>query len=176
MKLKYFFFGCSLILICFLPKITFAHLLESEKAFGGVMHIEPYDEPIAGSQSTIIFDIKSKDEDFKLSDCVCNLQIIKDKKELALLPLQIPDPKSPNTGTVTYTFTTEGNYSLKLLGKPHPDEDETFTLTYPTHVTFPKETLPTSQSSNTYLRYIGGSVLVVLLFVIIIRKRRSARS
>jgi hypothetical protein len=170
MKIKYFLLSIILIFICFLPKTTFAHVLESENAFGGVMHINPNDEPVVGSQSTIIFDIKSKDEDFKLSDCVCNIHIIKDKKEVALLPLQIPDPKSPNTGTVIYTFASPGDYSLKMTGKPHPDEEETFTLTYPTHVTALKEVATTPQSRNSYLKYIGAVVLLVLLFVIIRKK------
>lgn len=171
MKLKYLSLFFILLLISFFPKESLAHTLESADAFGGVMHIDPNDEPVAGSQSTIIFDIKSKDEDFKLSDCVCNVHIIKDKKELDVLPLQVADPTSPNTGIATYTFATSGDYSLVLTGKPHPDENETFTLTYAVHVASQEKPQPASQSSTPYLLYIGLGILLILGAAIIVKKK-----
>src|SRR4051812_40026179 len=105
-----------LILLSLLSVEVSAHTLESGDAFGAVMHIDPNDEPVAESPSTIIFDIKSKDDDFVLSKCICNVHILQNNKELTTLPLQILDPKSPNTGTVSYTFPTTGDYSLKLEG------------------------------------------------------------
>lgn len=129
---KYIVSILLLSLIFFVPKHTFAHFLESDNNIGAVLHVEPNDNPIAGSLASFFFEFKDKTNKFDPAKCDCTVVITEAGKTIYSQPLfQNTTKPSLTNASVFYTFPKEDVYVVKVIGKPQmPGGFQPFTLTW----------------------------------------------
>lgn len=109
--------GCTLLL----PQKVLAHVLISDdtKSIGAVLHIVPDDDPIAGQQANLFFDIQTQ----KINKDTAKLTITDTAtSEAANVPVKVND----NTVTADYTFPVQGVYRLSLT----VSSDKTYSFNY----------------------------------------------
>lgn len=75
---------------------------------GSVLHITPDDDPIAGEQASLVFDIKDLSAAGK--QAVAKLTITDDQNKEAIVPAHVRD----NTVAAEYTFPRQGLYKIAL--------------------------------------------------------------
>jgi hypothetical protein len=78
----------------YLPKIPLlAHTLKVENDVGVSLHISPDDDPIAGQEAVFYPKITDKNNQFKISDCDCKVQISQNSQVLFQTILIADQPK-----------------------------------------------------------------------------------
>lgn len=142
-----------------LPQSAAAHVLigDSSKSIGAVLHIMPDDDPIAGQQSNLFFDIQTQNIS-KATLTITNAATGEANK--------VPTKVTANTVTADYIFPTQGAYNLALTLKA----DKTYSFSHAQRVTrgvfnsaLDKPTYPLASLA---LVFCGTAflVLVILLF------------
>lgn len=130
---KYLIYLISLEVVLFLcvPRVD-AHILATNGHIGAVLHIDPNDEPIAGSQASFFFEFKDKENKFKAENCDCTFEINENGKNVYSQPLfQNNSKPSLTNASVFYTFPQKDVYEVKIIGKPiTPNAFQLFTLTW----------------------------------------------
>jgi hypothetical protein len=147
---------------------TFAHILASDKNIGAVLHVNPNDDPIAGSQTSFFFEFKDKENKFRPDNCDCTFSIIENEREIYAQPLfqDNTDPSLSNA-SVSYTFPQKDVYRVKVIGKPLSENDfQPFTLTWDFRVD--KQVNQTSQTNNTSTKLLNYIIVLGLVIIIII--------
>ena len=125
-----------ILIFLLLPQYAFAHTLDSNETVGAVMHISPEDDPAAGEQSSINFELKDTANSFKPENCECIFTVNKNNKALYSQPLfqNNTDPNSLNA-SVPYIFPEKGEYVLHVIGIPRFQENfRQFVLEYKVNV------------------------------------------
>ena len=140
-----------------------AHTLAVEGEVGVTMHIDPADEPIAGSPSTIYLDFKNSTREFDPTEYNFILAITEGSSTLATTTL-FGNGETGATASYTYTFAQPGEYGITVTATPK-DGDEPSIFTFDIHAT-PAE--PQTNSVSAFLGVHGGHALVVLLLVAIL--------
>lgn len=109
-----------------------AHFLATDGSIGAVLHVDPNDEPIAGSQASFFFEFKDKENKFKPENCDCTFEIDQNGKNIYSQPLfQNNSNPSLSNASVFYTFPQKDVYQIKVVGKPlTPHTFQQFTLTW----------------------------------------------
>ena len=109
MNKKFFFAVLCIGLSSLIPQNAFAHVLisDSTNSIGAVLHIAPDDDPVAGEQARLYFDIQAQEIE----------------KESTVLTVKNVQTNEINTVVVdagsssisaNYTFATQGVYVLSL--------------------------------------------------------------
>lgn len=157
----------------FFTHSAFAHVLQTDGTIGGVLHIDPNDDPVAGEVSSFFFDLKDTANKFTLSDCICKIALTSGKKTVYETTLST-DP------FFTYTFPDPGVYTLTLQGTSANQQFQPFTLSYVIRVE--KGTTASESSSSgggstflTVLSYVLP-LLVVVVIVVAFRLRGRKRT
>ncbi|CAN5154256.1 hypothetical protein BH09PAT2_BH09PAT2_10820 [soil metagenome] len=106
------------ITILFIPLLSpvMAHTLKIDGNIGITLHIDPDDEPLAGKEAKILFDIQDKSHQFDSanpSNCNCFLEIKDSSKSLEKLSLVAGNTYSQ----LRYTFPYGGKYTFIVTGK-----------------------------------------------------------
>lgn len=163
-KLLIFLF---VIMVCVvaLPQTTSAHVLISDetKSIGAVLHVMPDDDPIAGQQSNLFFDIQTQ-------------KINKDTAKLAITNVttgetsEVPIKVDASSVTADYTFPTQGVYSLSLS----LSSDKTYTFSHSQRVsrgiTGSALDKPTYPLASFALVFCGTAFLFLLIILFNHRK------
>src|SRR5947207_173429 len=91
--------------ILFFSGSVSAHILQTDKNIGAVLHIDPEDDPIAGEQSGFFFEFKDIQNKFEPKNCTCTISIIRENKEIYSQPL-FQDNVNPSlsNSSLFYTF------------------------------------------------------------------------
>ena len=177
--MKKYIFITSLLILSFLSLIVHpvsAHTLKIDGNFGITIHIDPDDEPVAGYESKILFDIQDKTKQFNPStpgNCDCFLAIESEGKQLTSMPLI----SGNQFAQLRYTFPQTGTYSLKVSGKWNGAGQtfEPFNATFTYYVggepnSQKEKRITESNTLKTYLPFvilIGiGSIVTLFLFLI----------
>lgn len=178
-SLKYLFLIVSLIFI-FQPKLVFAHVLKTDGDIGAILHIDPDDDPIAGSLSTFFFEFKDRTDKFKPQDCDCNISIFEGGKDIYSQPLFQNNPSpSLDNASFSYTFPEKNVYQVTIYGKPKtPNEFQTFYLNYDIRVArtatptnMPSAQSNTSSSISQYLIIALGIFIIGIILFLILKKK-----
>lgn len=172
-SLKKFALVGLLAVAVLLPSYASAHVLQSDRSIGAVMHVDPDDDPEAGKPATFFFDIKDKTNRFTLSACDCSVQVLQNGSELTKNALG-----SASSGLTvpafSFTFPVRGIYSLRVHGSPKtPGAFDEFTLTYPIRVDRGGTTSAAAVESPGHLvHYIifGGAFAFLLAFELLSRR------
>ncbi|MDB5189792.1 MAG: hypothetical protein JWN49_118 [Parcubacteria group bacterium] len=147
-----------------LPASAHAHTLAVEGEVGATLHIDPADEPVAGSPSTIYLDFKNSKREFDPSEYAFVLSIGQNGSPIASTTL-FGNGETGATASYTYTFAQPGDYVIRIVGTPK-DGDEPTTLTFDTHVS---SAVPTQKNGLfAFLGVHGGHALIILLLIAIL--------
>lgn len=145
-----------------------AHVLKTNGTVGAVMHVDPDDDPMAGSPSTIYFDFKDTKEHISPKQCQCTLSIFQKGKEIYSQDLFENTANQNFTTEAVYTFPTIGEYTLKVRGTPYIKGDfQPFLLTYDIDVD-QKSQKPSPDSQSQWFPRIYTGVILVLSTALII--------
>lgn len=171
MKRPSILFFFTILFLSFAP-LAQAHLLATDGSIGAVLHVDPNDQPIAGSQASFFFEFKDKENTFDPTHCDCTFSVAEGGKTIFSQPLfqNAPSPSLTNA-SVFYTFPQKDVYQVKVVGKPTtPNGFQPFTLTWNFRVDQTANT-STQQSSfwATHMVHIiiaaVGIVALILLFL-----------
>ncbi len=116
MLLKRAFIALAIVAACWIvsPATASAHELITDTAGStkAILHIEPGDDPVAGKPNTLLFIIQnhiSSLQDYRVS------LVIRDAQGTAQT---VPVTATDTTASATYTFPSQGLYSLTLQAVP----------------------------------------------------------
>ncbi len=151
------------LLFCFgLSLPVSAHVLQIDRSIGAVLHVDPEDDPIAGSTSSFFLEFKDKQGQFSLPQCSCVATISQHGKEIFTQHL--------TSSAFSFTFPGKDVYPLDITGAPTvPNAFQSFHLHYDIRVAREATTAPsTSQFSLNPILFVlislscGG---IVFLFM-----------
>ncbi len=145
-----------------------AHILKTDGSIGGVLHVDPDDDPIINKSTSFIIEFEDTNNKFDLQNCTCNLAIVKDGQDTYSQPLSSNDSKT--TAATAYTFTSKGLYQVVVTGSSTDNSFASFKLTYDLRV---DRTIDSVFSGNLHWLAIGGILLV--FFVILFWKKRGTK-
>lgn len=131
--MKTFFIFLTIALALFVSTIPVeAHFLAIDKHIGAVLHVDPNDEPIVGSQTSFFFEFKDKENKFISQNCNCTFIISENGKDIFSQPLfQNNTNPALTNASVFYTFPQKDVYVVTIVGKPlSPNAFQPFTLTW----------------------------------------------
>jgi hypothetical protein len=145
---------------------------------GAVLHVDPDDDPYAGTTTPIVYYLKTKDREIEPSQCYCTLEIIHDGKQIAYLH-SIKDHNkdaahNTNKGvSFAFSFPKKGIYKLVLRGDPKgTNEFEPFYLEYTLRVV--REKSPEGGSSfpsDRAVIWTGAIAAAFGLTYVLVRKK-----
>ncbi len=92
-----------------------AHTLENTGGIGGILHIDPDDDPIVREPAILHFALSDEHNLFNAQQCVCTLIVSRGDESLGSFPMVAP---AIDQLELTYTFPQPGVYTLKLSGAP----------------------------------------------------------
>ena len=156
----------------FLPSESYAHVLQTDKNIGAVLHMDPEDDPIAGEPSSLFFEIKDKEGKFSPAACNCRFTVTENGTKIFTQSLS-SDTTTPGDGlSVIYTFPKKDIYEIQIAGTPtKPNEFQPFSLSYTVRVERINRANITDTSNTFSLHWIhflligGGFILFLILLV-----------
>jgi hypothetical protein len=107
-----------------------AHFLATDGNIGAILHVDPNDEPVAGSPASFFFEFKDKQNKFQPTNCNCTFEIDENGKTIFYQSL-FANNSSPSlsNASVFYTFPRLDVYEIKVIGEPiTPNAFQPFTL------------------------------------------------
>lgn len=110
-----------------IPTILSAHTLKVSNDIGLTIHVSPDDDPVAGKDTDIFFEIKDKNNKFNFDNCECKLSINKDGTEVNSQTLQTSGFESAGS---RFNFPEIGVYQLNVTGKPTDGSFNEFDVTF----------------------------------------------
>jgi hypothetical protein len=153
-----------LALLMFAAPVAQAHTLSKDGTIGAVMHIDPDDQPIAGTLSNLYFDMKDTTGRFAPAACECTLLVTQDGTQLTS---QSVTQSGSTTLASTFTFPSIGVYRVELLGMPSvAGAFDAFTITYNVRVDRGVGAMPPAQGSRAVL-FFGVSAAVTCAIVVL---------
>lgn len=149
----------ALLLTLGLPAVASAHVLKVDGTIGAVLHINPDDDPTAGSSTDYAMSFDDDTDRFSLPKCNCNVSIIENGQTIATEPLAA---SSDTVSENRYTFDKPDVYTLRFTGTPKTaGAFQPFTLSYEVRVIGGR---PTTQSIPVAL-WVGMGMGVGLLLL-----------
>ena len=130
-----------LLLMLFQAQPGLAHSLQIEGDVGVLMHVDPGDEPVAGGQAALMFEMQDRHGRFSLDRCDCRLRISRNNIEIFDGAI-IGD--RPAAAIVPFVFADSGMHRAEVSGNPRPGA--TFP---PFHVVFDVRVVPDTAPSDT---------------------------
>jgi len=187
--ITFFVVAVMLLVISGAPKFTAAHVLKIDGTIGGVIHINPDDDPIVGEAANIYFDIQDTINKFKGTNCDCTL-IIKDASTGKTVDQRKKLDSISNDKTIgfIYTFKQKGIYTLILHGEGVPETAfSPFNLSYDIRVERePSNSISTASVeagtskekdflSTHYLHLVGVGIVVLYTVYLLIKDSREKK-
>jgi hypothetical protein len=149
--------------------IAQAHFLATDNGIGGIIHIDPDDNPVVGVQSNIFIDLKDQKNRLQAGNCECTVKILKNDQEIASYPVSIVKGSDGSLFVSTgYLFAEKAVYIIRLDGKSTQNVFEDFRLNFDFNV---EKESGNSRYQKSFIPFIVG-FLCVLPIVLIIQLRR----
>ena len=154
LKLNYFTCKRSLILIIAAFAIMLcgyttaeAHFVLSDGSIGAVLHIDPNDDPVAGSLAVFNYEIKDKNNQFNSTECNCVFTISANNIQIDNQKLFSNTTVPTDTAITSFTLPSIGVYIVTLTGTPMVSgQFQPFTLVYNLRVS---QIVPAGAHTNT---------------------------
>lgn len=138
-----------------------AHVLEVDSEVGVLMHIDPEDSPMSGSESNIFLSFKYKDSYFSLTECKCIIEIKKEGETIKIFNKE-EIKETEDTLSFAFIFPTKGTYELNISGESPTKSFQTFEQMFPITVTRESASTPLEKTKAKSL--LDGHVLHFILF------------
>lgn len=166
---KLILFGLSVFGVVSLTTASVsAHVIITSEQGGGkaVFHISPADDPVAGKESTLFFDIESTNT--PLDNATATLTITSKSGEKEAVPAGV------NQGTVSanYTFPAADTFKLELVVSNPDLSAEVLKFTHNQIVRAGAASTEAKQTGNTSWPLIIGGVLLVATAGLALVKRK----
>jgi hypothetical protein len=157
----------------FLPTKISAHVLQTDKDIGVIMHITPDDDPVAGKISEIFLDFKNTDGKFDAKNCECSVSITTAESNLFYSKI-FTNPKSDSESVIVpITFPEKAVYKIEVAGKPKERNTfQPFNISFDVRVS--KDTLD-KPSYTSYVAYLPIAVAVlfgIIIFVVFTNSKK----
>jgi len=137
-----------------IPKLVYAHLLETDRQMSVILHIDPTDQAIATKQQDLLFYYQDNLGKFSAYNCNC-LLTISSHNDGQILQAIIPIVNA-NEGKFSYIFQKSGAYLLNITAKPlSKDSFVPFSITYNVFVS------PLPINNNTII----NNKLLMMIFI-----------
>ncbi len=137
------------------------------------MHINPEDEPIAGMNSTLFFELKDRKSSFTPDTCACTVSIEERGVSVYSQPLfQNTTNEKSLDASVTYTFPQKDIYSIIVNGKPlRQGEFEPFSVQFDVRVDRTADTTRASSSflSNWWVQHSPHILIIICIIGFVIK-------
>jgi hypothetical protein len=149
---------------------TEAHFLATDGTIGAVVHVDPNDQPIAGSEAYFFFAFKDKANKFQPQNCKCIFEIVQNGKKIYSQQF-LQNNTNPNLNTVsfTYFFPQPDVYEIKIIGRSiKSNAFQPFTLKWNFRVEKQtNEQTKTGQESNKnfFSTHIMGIISISILII-----------
>lgn len=169
--LKKLFVIFSITIVLFIPtQSAEAHFLATDGNIGAVLHVDPNDDPVAGTQASFFFEFKDKTNKFKPQNCDCTFEIDENGKNIFSQPLfQNNSNPSLNNASVFYTFPQKDVYQVIIIGKPvTPNAFQSFILTWNFRVDQQAASQDQTQQQNRNNFFSTHFALFIVLCMVII--------
>lgn len=137
-----------------------AHILKIDGTVGGVLHIDPNDEPIAGAPSHLVLDLKDTSGKFSIENCNCTISVVSEGKQI------FSGKIGSTTSNTLYTFPSAGIYSVIAEGSVKSGAQggtafQSFKLSYDIRV---EEGNGAPQELSTLQKILGQHALHIIIF------------
>jgi hypothetical protein len=154
-----------------LPLTTSAHTLKTDGNIGGLLHVDPTDEPFANAPSTIYFELTNKSAHITPAKCECQMVVKLGGKQLSTQALY-PEGSNSLETKISYTFPEPGVYQLKFLGSAGTEQ---FSLSFDVRVQPAAQLTSNGESENHTGHYVifGAGGLFLLGYMLYSYKRKS---
>ncbi len=107
----------ALVGIFFSNGVASAHSIESDNGYTGVLHIDPDDEPTAGTPAVLNFYIGKNGHSFNQNDYNIKIDIATHGKVLSHLTVEPKVFGNASDGVAQYTFPAAKSYDIDLYGQ-----------------------------------------------------------
>jgi hypothetical protein len=145
-----------------------AHVLitNDAKSVGAVLHIVPDDDPVAGKEAQLYFDIQSENKTIKNAQLTIMNPTTSSKND-------VPVVIEGSTVTSTYIFPTQGLYELRL----NTESEGKNTFTYSQRVSRGVADGGVEQSTNTLasIALISSSILLLVVLILVFNNRKAIK-
>lgn len=155
-----------------------AHFVKSDSGIGAVLHIDPGDDPIAGSQSTIFLEFKDVNNKLKLSECICRIIISETGKEVLNQSFEGAGGTESLSAVIPVVFPDLNVYKMTVEGTPKFNNGfAPFKLEYDIRVAQgssvkPVKTEESSWLSGHIIHLVGGGILLAFLMGALISQNK----
>ena len=141
-----------------------AHILKTDGTIGAVLHIQPDDNPTAGTETTYQLAFADTNNAFTLSGCACSVSIQVGGETVTTQSLTL---SGGLVSTDKYIFKTAGVYTVVVDGRPKSGTPfEPFSLNYVVRVTANNHI--NTQPFPVTLG-VGFALMVVLLLLVAVK-------
>jgi hypothetical protein len=115
--IKWLLSGSVLIVLVVLgvPAVASAHVLKVDGHIGGILHINPDDNPTTGGSTEYDLSFDDDTDHFSLAKCDCQVSIIENGQTISRKPLNV---SSNEVSEDRYTFVKPDVYTLRFTGRP----------------------------------------------------------
>lgn len=153
-----------------------AHVLQTDRTIGAVMHIDPNDDPIAGEQASIFFELKDTTNRLTSKNCDCKIAILESGKTIYAQPIfQNNSNPSLDNASLFYTFPNPDVYQIILTGNPlSKNSFQPFKLTFNIRAEQPTDNSSTNKSqlfATNHLGYFIVGILLLLVSIVIVKRK-----
>ncbi len=160
--MKYIVIFAMLFTLIYGGVTTKAHFLQTSNGIGGVIHVEPNDQPLVGVDTQMYIELKDTNNRLSETNCKCTIEI---KKNGVVTSSSNPDISKTNDGSIlvsqTVQFPEKGVYQVVLIGTAKQQEFDQFTLVYDIRADRGIESLYTNPNW-----IIGGVIFIGILVAI----------
>lgn len=167
MKKIFFFVLVTFLFVIHVTPVE-AHFLATDKNIGAILHVDPNDSPMAGSQASFFFEFKDKLNKFKPQNCNCTFEVDADGKAIFTQSLfQNNSNPSLSNASIFYTFPKIDVYTIKVIGNPiTPNAFQPFTLTWYFRVDQQAtQTQPTNSITNFFSAHLIHIIPIAVLVI-----------
>lgn len=173
--IKFFFFIFTFLILVLTPTAS-AHVLSRDNTIGGVIHIDPEDNPIVAKNSAIYIDIKDTNNKFFGENCICTVNVTKNNQLLTTLSTN-GDNQSLRTD---YVFSEKGIYTLTLNARSTNNSFDPFSLDYTVRVEREEKVGKQSQDTAFELHTIHfisiAAVFIFFIILLVVNKLRETKT
>jgi hypothetical protein len=170
--LRHILFGFAAVVCMFNMNISVsAHFLQAESGIGGLIHIDPNDDPIIGQVSNIFIDLKDSQNRLTEANCNCTIKILENEQEISSRGVQVIKSEDGQLYvTSQFTFPKKGSYIVRMEGKSTNSMFPDFRLDFDFFVSQKSRQNETDSKQFFWVLSGIGSVLVIVFLALIGKK------
>ena len=148
------------------PSAAEAHVLlrDNTAKVGATFHLTPDDDPVAGEESRLYFDIQDSDSNVRVPYDIYELQI----RDSNGMTKKIDLTANNNTLSASYIFPSQGVYDLTLRSRPEYDVNKQISMEYVLRVDRGISVSPKENASNQWAQVLmilslSGAALMLIV-------------